>query len=177
MFQKDPQITNAIRSIKNYLKQLPAIERHNKAVFKKHESQVSVLQQPMLEEYNKISITIAPGTMLSFNSYKHYLKSWEVYKKELAALPSPVYLYPTDDVAGFADFDTTLIHILYNRLRNSTKSHLGTREKDDLYIARRNSYYFKINGVILPQYQALTSFVDSLGKVSLEAHKEQSNAS
>lgn len=170
MFQKDPKITNAIRSIKNYLKQLPPIERHNKAIRKKHDSQMSILQKPLLEEYTKIKST------LGFKYGKIYLTGWKSYKEAVAVLPYPTRKTPSTDVSGFCEFDTTLIHILYNRLRDSTKPHLGSKEKDDLYVARYSPCYSKVDKVVLPQYRALSRFVDSLVEISLEAHKEPCDA-
>lgn len=175
---RNPKITYAIRSIKKYLKEFAIAERHDKLAYRENERQLSILRQPFIAEYNNIKSNYKGGyfPFPSFFYYQESLPGWIEYKEKAAKL-LPAYTASNFTVSDFNKFDITLIHILYNRLRNSTKSHLGSKENDDAYINRLNQIYFSPCKGAMAQYQALTVFVESLGEVSVEACKEQSHAS
>lgn len=138
--ERNPKITNLIHKIKAYLKESVLVERSAKLVLRDKFRQESALYLPLFRQWQEQN---ASGKFK--DGFRYFLwsnKTDELKKKEQEIWNVDTYLHRTEEcelVTG-TEFDLTLLHILYNRLRHSTKFHLGSKEKEDAYIKSRGQF-------------------------------------
>lgn len=131
--EKNPKVTSLIYKIKKFLKESVFVERSAKLVLRDKFRQESALYLPLFRQWQQED----ENTKCSFGMYRYYHRTEEQKAKEKAIWESKVGYYdmPEDvNLLPGTELDLTLLHILYNRLRKSTKFHLGTKEKEDAYI-------------------------------------------
>ena len=130
--EKNPKITSLIYKIKKFLKESVFVERSAKLVLRDKFRQESALYLPLFREWQQDK-----NNKLSFSYYRVLRRSDELKAKIQQVWESKVGYYDMPDELKLlpdTELDLTLLHILYNRLRKSTKFHLGTKEKEDAYI-------------------------------------------
>jgi hypothetical protein len=131
--EKNPKVTNLIYKIKNFLKESVFVERSAKLVLRDKFRQESALYLPLFRQWQKEDENIR----CSFSLYRYVNRTEELKAKEKAIWASKIGYYEMPEefkLLPDTELDLTLLHILYNRLRKSTKFHLGSKEKEDAYI-------------------------------------------
>lgn len=184
--EKNPNTTNLIRKIKSYLKEVSLVKRNNKKVWNIFNQKHTELKKPFLATY------LFEMPDMSFSSFLYFAKDkekyahldfnkaseliLEEYKKNIQTVSDENNL-PFD--FGDYNIDLTLIHILYNRLRKSTKFHLGTEEQDNKYVEnkKRAKTYIASSKDWQSIFDAHAKKLCETYQVPLEAFKGECHAS
>ena len=186
--EKNPKITFLIRKIKNYIKDAGLKSRVNSNTYKEYQRTISAIDHPIyLEMSEKVkaggrSYDCSASTYMyeyiqrtDKDRFKKYVQDRETALTKLKDVSQTIS--EEANLIDSFDIDLTLLHIVYNRLRGSTKFHLGSKESDDRYIKNVARVYLKDVKSYKEQYTALTDELCKAYEVPLEAFKGECHAS
>jgi hypothetical protein len=164
--EKNPKISFLIGKIKAFLKENAKVQSQNNNTWRECQRKLSALDLPLYNEWREKYV--AKKYPYGFGYYRWETEAYKVSRK--AIVDSTVYAKHTpNNVLLPIHIDLTLLHILYNRLRKSTKFHLGTKEKDDQYLQDAPKIYMANGAGYKGAFETITAQFSAAYEVPLEA--------